>query len=70
MAPPPGTLRVGRYLLALTALLAILYGVAYLPGQRHTPKLGIDLVGGIRVIFTAQAPKGAPPPSSEDTVGL
>jgi preprotein translocase subunit SecD len=65
VAPPPGTLRVGRYLLALTALLAVLYGVAYLPGQRHTPKLGIDLVGGIRVIFTAQSPKHAPPPTSD-----
>ncbi|HET6877968.1 MAG TPA: protein translocase subunit SecD [Jatrophihabitans sp.] len=54
MAPPPGTLRVGRYLTALVVLLGVLYAIVFLPGQRHTPKLGIDLVGGIRVIFTAR----------------
>ena len=54
MAPPPGTLRVGRYLTALVVLLGVLYALVFLPGQRHTPKLGIDLVGGIRVIFTAR----------------
>jgi preprotein translocase subunit SecD len=64
VAPPPGTLRVGRYFLALLGLLIVLYSLIVFPGQRHKPKLGIDLVGGIRVIFTAQAPKGAPPPSS------
>jgi preprotein translocase subunit SecD len=64
VAPPPGTLRVGRYFVALTGLLVVLYALIVFPGQRHTPKLGIDLVGGIRVIFTAQTPKGAPPPTS------
>jgi preprotein translocase subunit SecD len=50
----PGTLRVGRYLLALLVLLGVLYTLVFLPGNRHTPKLGIDLVGGVRVIFTAR----------------
>ncbi|HKC27925.1 MAG TPA: protein translocase subunit SecD, partial [Jatrophihabitans sp.] len=64
MAPPPGTLRVGRYFLALFGLMVVLYSLIVFPGQRHTPKLGIDLVGGLRVVFTALTPKGAPPPSS------
>ena len=64
MAPPPGTLRVGRYFAALLALMALLYLVVFFPGNRHAPKLGIDLVGGIRVVFTAQVPKGSPAPSS------
>ena len=54
MAPPAGTLRVGRYFLALLALLAVLYAIVFWPGQRHTPKLGLDLVGGTQVIFTAK----------------
>jgi preprotein translocase subunit SecD len=64
VAPPPGTLRVGRYFLALLGLLAVLYSLIVFPGERHTPKLGIDLVGGLRVVFTAISPKGSPPPSS------
>jgi preprotein translocase subunit SecD len=58
-------LRVGRYLLALLGLLIALYSLIVFPGQRHTPKLGIDLVGGLRVVFTALTPAGAPPPSSD-----
>jgi preprotein translocase subunit SecD len=64
VAPPPGTLRVGRYFLALFGLLVVLYSLIVFPGERHKPKLGIDLVGGIRVVFTALAPHGAPQPSS------
>ncbi len=64
MAPPPGTLRVGRYFLALLLLLVALYSLIVFPGQRHTPKLGIDLVGGVRVVYTALSPKGAPAPTS------
>jgi preprotein translocase subunit SecD len=66
VAPPPGTLRVGRYFLALLLLLIALYSLIVFPGQRHTPKLGIDLVGGLRVVFTAITPKGAPPPTSSE----
>jgi len=64
VAPPPGTLRVGRYFAALLALLALLYLVVFFPGNRHKPKLGIDLVGGLRVVFTAVPPAGSPTPSS------
>ncbi len=64
MAPPPGTLRVGRYFAALIVLLGLLYLVVGFPGNRHTPKLGIDLVGGKRVIFTARTGNGTAPTSS------
>jgi preprotein translocase subunit SecD len=64
VAPPPGTLRVGRYFLALFGLMVVLYSLIVFPGERHKPKLGIDLVGGIRVVFTAISPKGAPAPTS------
>ena len=64
MAPPPGTLRVGRYFAALIVLLGLLYLVVGFPGARHTPKLGIDLVGGKRVIFTARTGNGTTPTSS------
>ncbi|SHG65132.1 preprotein translocase subunit SecD [Jatrophihabitans endophyticus] len=58
MAPPPGTLRVSRYFTALGIILGVFYLIVLLPGTANTPKLGIDLVGGIRVIFTAQPPAG------------
>jgi preprotein translocase subunit SecD len=58
-------LRVGRYFLALLLLLVALYSLIVFPGQRHKPKLGIDLVGGLRVVFTAITPQGLPAPSSD-----
>ena len=64
MAPPAGTLRVGRYFLALLAIVAVLYMIVFWPGARHTPKLGLDLEGGTQVIFTAKAPGGKTPSSS------
>ncbi|WP_375503467.1 protein translocase subunit SecD [uncultured Jatrophihabitans sp.] len=64
VAPPPGTLRVGRYFAALIVLLGLLYLAVGFPGARHTPKLGIDLVGGKRVIFTARTGNGTTPTSS------
>jgi preprotein translocase subunit SecD len=57
-------LRVGRYFLALLLLLVALYSLIVFPGQRHKPKLGIDLVGGLRVVFTAIVPHGLPSPTS------
>jgi preprotein translocase subunit SecD len=63
VAPPAGTLRVGRYFLALLALIAVLYVIVFWPGARHTPKLGLDLEGGTQVIFTAKAPNGKTPSS-------
>jgi preprotein translocase subunit SecD len=59
--PPAGTLRVGRYFLALLAILAVLYGLVFMPGERHTPKLGLDLVGGKQVVFEAKTDNGKNP---------
>ncbi|MBV9592198.1 MAG: protein translocase subunit SecD [Actinobacteria bacterium] len=64
MAPPAGTLRVGRYFLALLAILAILYGLVFLPGHKKTPKLGLDLEGGTQVTFKARTPDGKAPSKS------
>jgi preprotein translocase subunit SecD len=50
--------------LALLALLAVLYALVFLPGERHKPKLGLDLIGGQQVIFQARAPHGQTPSSS------
>jgi preprotein translocase subunit SecD len=65
VAPPTGTLRVGRYFLSLLAILAVLYSIVFWPGARHTPKLGLDLVGGTQVIFTAKTPNGTTPSKSQ-----
>ncbi|HEV7192882.1 MAG TPA: protein translocase subunit SecD [Jatrophihabitantaceae bacterium] len=65
MAPPAGTLRVSRYFMALLAIIAVLYAIVFWPGQRHTPKLGLDLVGGSQVIFTAKTPNGHSPSKSQ-----
>ena len=40
MPPPAGTLRVGRYFLALLVIVAVLYGIVFWPGQRHTSQAG------------------------------
>ena len=64
MAPPVGTLRVGRYFLALFSILVLLYLIVFWPGARHTPKLGLDLEGGTQVIFTAKTEAGKTPSSS------
>jgi preprotein translocase subunit SecD len=64
VAPPVGTLRVGRYFLALIVALGLLYSIVFWPGSRHTPKLGLDLVGGTQVIFTAKTQSGKVPSKS------
>jgi preprotein translocase subunit SecD len=61
VAPPAGTLRVGRYFVALLGLFAVLYGVVFWPGQPRTPKLGLDLQGGAQVILKAQTQGGKVP---------
>ena len=63
MAPPAGTLSVGRYFVALLALFALLYAIVFF-GPRTTPKLGIDLVGGTEVVFTARTNNGSVPSHS------
>ncbi len=60
-----GTLPVGRYFLGLAAIVVVLYTIVYWPGQRHTPKLGLDLVGGTQIIYTAHPPGGGAPSHSE-----
>ena len=64
MAPSAGTLRVGRYFAVLLGLFVVLYGVAFWPGQRHTPKLGLDLEGGAQVILKAETLDGKNPTKS------
>ena len=54
MAPPAGTLRVGRYFLALAILFIVLFTIVLWPGTDHAPKLGLDLRGGAQVIYKAQ----------------
>jgi preprotein translocase subunit SecD len=61
VAPPAGTLRVGRYFVALLGLFAVLYGVVFWPGQPRAPKLGLDLQGGAQVILKAQTQGGKVP---------
>ena len=64
MAQSPGTLRVGRYFLSLILILVALYGLVFLPGYSHTPKLGLDLEGGAQVIFRAKTTNGKAPSKS------
>jgi preprotein translocase subunit SecD len=59
--PSAGTLRVGRHFAVLFALLVVLYAIVFWPGQRHTPKLGLDLEGGAQVTLVAQTPDGKTP---------
>jgi preprotein translocase subunit SecD len=62
--PPAGTLRVGRYFLALFAILIVLYGIVFWPGQRHAPKLGLDLEGGTQVVYQARTDNNSTPSKS------
>jgi len=57
-------LRVGRYFLALVIIFAVLYGIVFWPGQRHSPKLGLDLQGGTQVVYQARTDNGKTPPKS------
>jgi len=57
-------LRVGRYFLALLIILAVLYGIVFWPGQRHSPKLGLDLQGGTQVVYQARTDNGKTPSKS------
>ena len=64
MAPPAGTLRVGRYFLALAILFVVLFTIVFWPGTDHSPKLGLDLRGGAQVIYKAQTTTGKAPSSA------
>ena len=64
MPPNTATLRVGPYFLSLLLVLVAMFGLVFLPGQRHTPKLGLDLEGGATVTLQAQTTNGKNPSSS------
>ncbi len=65
MPPTAATLRVGRYFLSLLIIFIVLFGLVFLPGQRHTPKLGLDLEGGKQIVLQAKKPGGGiPTPAS------
>ncbi|SFB22700.1 preprotein translocase subunit SecD [Amycolatopsis marina] len=62
MAPPAGQIRPGRYLAFFVLIVIVLYALVFFTGGgKPTPKLGIDLQGGTRVILTARTPDGAEP---------
>jgi preprotein translocase subunit SecD len=61
VAAPQAQLPVARYLGALGAVLAILYALAFLTGNTHRPKLGLDLQGGTQVTLAAKTDNGQPP---------
>ncbi len=61
MAPPAGTLRVGRYFLAIVIIFIVLFTIVFWPGTDHAPKLGLDLRGGAQVIYKAETTNGKSP---------
>ncbi|MFE3192905.1 protein translocase subunit SecD [Nocardia sp. NPDC059240] len=67
MPPSQGTAHPMRLLGVYAALVALMFGLIYLTGDKaHTPKLGIDLQGGTRVTLTARTQDGAKP--SQDSL--
>ena len=50
--------RPGRSLLIFTVGIIGLLVWSFLPGERHTPKLGLDLRGGTQVILSPSLPAG------------
>ena len=50
--------RPGRSLLIFTVGIIGLLVWTFLPGDRHTPKLGLDLRGGTQVILSPSLPAG------------
>ncbi|MBV9011454.1 MAG: protein translocase subunit SecD [Pseudonocardiales bacterium] len=62
MAPPAGRFRPWRNLAIFAGIVALLYALVFFTGGGDpTPKLGIDLQGGTRVILTARTADGRPP---------
>ncbi len=54
-------MRVSRYLLALAAIVALLYAAVFFTGSSRTPKLGLDLQGGTTVTLQAVSQNHATP---------
>jgi preprotein translocase subunit SecD len=62
VAPPAGRFRPWRNLAIFAGIVALLYALVFFTGGGDpTPKLGIDLQGGTRVILTARTADGRPP---------
>ncbi len=65
MAAPSAQLRAGRYLLALLAIIAVLYALVFFTGSTRTPKLGLDLQGGNTVTLQAVTENGKAPSAEQ-----
>ncbi|GAA4686128.1 protein translocase subunit SecD [Phytohabitans rumicis] len=70
MAPPQGQMRPGRQLAVLGLIFVILYLIVFLGGDgslknRLEPKLGLDLIGGSRVTYTATTTGGQAPQADQ-----
>src|SRR5690606_40120662 len=72
VAPPKqqGQAHPGRQIAILGLLFVILYALVFFAGtggmswrERLEPKLGLDLVGGSRVVWEARTLDGNPPPA-------
>ncbi|GAB7037481.1 MULTISPECIES: protein translocase subunit SecD [Catenuloplanes] len=73
MAPPQGQMRPGRQLAVLGLIFVVLFLMVFFVGvpgkssftERLEPKLGLDLIGGTRVTYTATTMDGADPPAEQ-----
>ncbi|MGN9912976.1 protein translocase subunit SecD [Phytohabitans sp. LJ34] len=70
MAPPQGQMRPGRQLAVLGLIFVVLYLLVFLGGSgsitdRLEPKLGLDLIGGSRVTYTATTSNGQAPQADQ-----
>ncbi len=66
MATTPGRIRPWRYLATFAGIVAVLYALVFLTGDRKpAPKLGIDLEGGTRVTLVARTETGGAPPRDQ-----
>ncbi|GAB7052534.1 protein translocase subunit SecD [Catenuloplanes indicus] len=73
MAPPQGQMRPGRQLAVLGLIFVVLFLMVFFVGvpgksslaERLEPKLGLDLIGGTRVTYTATTMDGSDPPAEQ-----
>jgi preprotein translocase subunit SecD len=62
VAAPSGRIKVTRYFAVLVVIIAGLYLLVFLTGDKKPhPKLGLDLKGGTSMTLTALSPDGKPP---------
>ncbi|MDP9796284.1 preprotein translocase subunit SecD [Catenuloplanes nepalensis] len=73
MAPPQGQMRPGRQLAVLGLIFVVLFLMVFFVGvpgkssfaERLEPKLGLDLIGGTRVTYSATTMDGSDPPAEQ-----